>query len=466
MTKRKIKRKRYLKRHQCEAKHFVMEHNGRAGLFMDVGTGKTLTGIRCVKDDAPALIICRRDDVLTWQFELEAEGVPLEEVYASNLPPDTDTDNLESAWIIVTYDRVKREPWRSWVMETPFQWVIADESHYLRGPKSERTKQVIKVTRHIPHRLALTATPIGNNLMDVFPQALFIDDGQTFGTSWWKFRNKYFIQSGPGWYRRRKAKQEVADKMKRFAFSVNQDDVLDLPPKRYIVKGCPMSGQQRRVYERLIKDWEYEITREIDNQKKKEVIELDYVTVMMQKLKQVASGFFYDDKKQVHHLRSHKYNLLTRTIKEDLPDVPKIVVWGSFRAELERIATTLDEAGISHVNFWGGKKKDEARQRFTQDPGIRVFLGQNDSGVGMNELIGAPAALYFSNSYKSISRTQSEGRTRRIGSEHHKCILYVDLLTEGTIDVPIHHDVQQHIATAQWIVSQLRKGVSLRNLIQ
>lgn len=432
---------------------------------MGTGTGKTLTAIRAIAGPVnittPAIIFCRRDDVLTWELELEQEGVTPFEIYARDDPPD-DWLRAKPSWVIVTYDRAKRSDWMFWIQQVGFRWAIADEAQYLRGYKSQRTKAILKCIQRIPNRLALTATPIGNDLLDVFSIAKFIDNGQTLGDSWWSFRNKYYIQSGPGWYKMKGAKERLGNELKKIAFSVDPDDVLKLPPRDYVVKGVPMSGEQRRYTEKLVKNWEYEI-QEGNNRR---VVELSFVIAMIAKLKQVATGFIYDDNKQAHHLRSHKYKCLIDLLKDGaLADKSKVVVWGSFRAELDRIAETLKKSNIQLVKFYGADKNNEARTKFEQDPAVRVFLGQADMGVGMNQLVVADSAVYFSNSVKSISRTQSEGRIRRRGSERHKRITYFDLLTEKSIEVKIHKDVKSHRATAAWIVAQLKDGVPLRRLL-
>ena len=67
--------KRSLMKHQRRALHFINQHKGRAGIFMECGTGKTLVGIRYALKHLPTLIICRRDDFSTWKDELILECI-------------------------------------------------------------------------------------------------------------------------------------------------------------------------------------------------------------------------------------------------------------------------------------------------------------------------------------------------------------------------------------------------------
>ena len=95
----------------------------------------------------------------------------------------------------------------------------------------------------------------------------------------------------------------------------------------------------------------------------------------------------------------------------------------------------------------------------------RIFVGQVDGGVGLNELKVASVAIYFSNSRKVLSRRQSEGRIRRRGSEIFKEITYYDLLTEDTIDVHILKSIKKSVSLADYILAEIRKGKNVSNLV-
>src|SRR5262249_12589287 len=93
--------------HQNHALDFINAHHGSAGLFMRPGCGKTLVAIRAAQ--TPALVICRRDDYLTWHDELDQE----------RRDPGYTAQFIESAkddlplnpkpWTIVTHDLVKNQ---------------------------------------------------------------------------------------------------------------------------------------------------------------------------------------------------------------------------------------------------------------------------------------------------------------------------------------------------------------------
>lgn len=467
---------RPLKGHQDDAVSFVMDRHGQAGVLLAPGTGKTLVAIRYTYDGEghsndlyklPALIIGRRDDFLTWQTELADEGVPAKDIFLiesgdEELPDPKEASFNYVPWTMVTYDLLRNPRIANWVRKVWFQTCVADEAQQIKRWASARTKAVVKATRHITRRLALTGSPVTNDPLDVFSICLFIDNGKTFGTKEWDFKKKYYIHEGHGWYLRRKAKDEIAEKLKTIAMHVHEDDVLKLPPIRHLIKAVPMYGAQRRHYERVMSEWEYELN-------KGEINEIDQVIVRLAKLRQISSGFIYDTNGDATWFKSSKLALLEEILadKDLCGTKSKVVIWCAHTAEITKIAELAKSNGWGHVTFSGSnrRQKVQARQNFKCDPTIRLFIGQVDSGVGMNELIVADTSIYFSNSHKVVSRQQSMRRTRRIGSEHHERITYWDLISEGTVDLPILRSVQRSMSLATDILSKLKKGMPIRSIL-
>lgn len=454
---------RKLMDHQKKAIEFIKTKQGKAGLFLAIGTGKTLTAIRYAQEEVlpsymPKLVVCRRDDFLTWEQELRLEGYRPSAIKL--IQSSEDSMRAVKHWNLITYDLVK--VFKRQIKGIDFGIVFADESHKIKRWKAKRTKDLISCTRHIPKRIAMTGTPITNQPRDVFSQCLFIDDGKLFGTSDWKFRLKYYLQSGPGWYLRHNAKDAIQNKLKRIAYYVDQDDVLNLPPIRRVMKAVPMSGMQKRYYNQVLEDWELEI-------EKGQIQDIDYVIVQLSKLRQISSGFFYKPDHTPVYLKSYKLKLLIELLKDPdyLANKLKLVIWCAHTAEIELLTVVAAKLGWNPVAFTGSnrKVKNEARRRFRDDKNVRLFIGQVDMGVGMNELIGSDTALYYSNSFKVEARLHSEGRTRRKGSEHHRQITYWDLVTENSTDLRVLKAVRHNISVANYILSGLREGKQITRIL-
>jgi len=466
----KVKRRVFMP-HQVNAYNLLKKHNGQFGLFLSPGTGKTLVAIRYITDCRlfPALLILRRDDYLTWKDELEQEGYPEDQITLIDKSRKLkDLGKEQNKWTVVTYDLVKSEAVFRWIVRHSWKVVVTDESHMIKRWKSKRTKKVIKATRHIPKRIAMSGSPITNDPGDVFSQCLFYDDGKTFGNNYWKFRNRYYVNNeySHGWYLRSGSKNLIAKKLATSSFYIDEDEAMKLPPKRSIIKSVPMTGIQRRYYNQVLKEWEIQL-------KGATIFEIDQVVVQLSKLRQIASGFLYltdEGQKKTIWFKSSKLKLLKEMLtNEDYwKNKPKIVIWCAFTAEILKIAELAKELKIPAVTFYGSnrKKKDQARKDFKNKPEIKLFIGQVDSGVGMNELTVADTAGYFSNSHKVVSRQQSMRRIRRRGSEIHQQITYWDFVTERSTDLMTLKSVQKSMSVAHNILMQLKKGVSLRKVLE
>jgi hypothetical protein len=53
-------------------------------------------------------------------------------------------------------------------------------------------------------------------------------------------------------------------------------------------------------------------------------------------------------------------------------------------------------------------------------------------------LTAAKYAIYYSNTWSYDLRANSEARIRRKGSEHHDSILYIDLVTESSVENKVY----------------------------
>lgn len=448
--------RRELMPHQRKTIQHIDACGGKACIWLAPGTGKTLTAIRWAEKRKPILVICRRDDFLTWLDELAKEEYSplsidiIDKAFAYYSGPANE-------WTLVTYDLLKNEKVRKWVESRTFRTVIADEGHYLRHPSS-RFRAVYDATRHIPHRIHLTGTP-WHQLSDVFHEILWVDDGETFGDNFYRFCHRYYhrLPHG-GWSIKRGSDKLITRKLSSVAIQIQEDDVLILPKKRFLLKGAPLSAEQRKQYQRILEEWEAEIDGEI--------IEYRHTVVQLQKLQQVASGFLLHEGVPTW-FKSGKLDTLHRLVKDgELVPYPKVVVWCSRTAEIIKLTKELREYG-KVVSFFGSnrRRKETARHQFKKDRDTRFFVAQVDSGTGMNELTVANAAVYFSNSQKLVSRQQSMRRTRRYGSEKHSHCLYIDLVSEDTIDMKLLLSLQRKMSLADEIHKELKKGRALRDTL-
>jgi len=283
--------------------------------------------------------------------------------------------------------------------------------------------------------------------MDVFSPIRMIDPS-LFGDNFYWFRKRYFYQAGFEWVPRPKSLKRIRKKIFTCCIRLKKEECLDLPPRVYEKRWLDLSRRQRKEYRRVKDEFELRLR---DGSK----LELLYVVQQFTKLLQISGGFYYTPDGPVS-LDCPKLDALRALL--DLPEFrnKKVVIWAAFNHEIRRIHRALKKDGIRHVLFWKHSNRNRNRRRFANDPRIKIFVGQVRLGVGINDLAVSDTAIYYSRSLRLSDRIQSEGRTHRKGSEIHKSITYIDLLTRKTVDVKVYNMLREARDVANYIMDGKR----------
>lgn len=154
----------------------------RAGLFDDMGIGKTAQTIRAL-DDARCdkiLIVCPAAARENWRAEFRKFGRRPLRIIKGNTIHDV------GAWLagkaevlILSYDRAAK--WAKHIEGDLFCAVVFDEAHFLKGSDSARTRAMLGqhcdgasgLARWAGRAWFLTGTPIPNDPVDIWPWMRF-----------------------------------------------------------------------------------------------------------------------------------------------------------------------------------------------------------------------------------------------------------------------------------------------------
>ena len=113
----------------------------------------------------------------------------------------------------------------------------------------------------------------------------------------------------------------------------------------------------------------------------------------------------------------------------------KVIIWARFRADLRAIESELGELAVAYHGGVSNDDRAHAVDAFQNDPKIKYFVGQPQSGgIGLT-LTAASYAIYYSNSFDLEVRLQSEDRCHRIGTTNN--VTYIDIEANRTIDKKI-----------------------------
>ena len=92
----------------------------------------------------------------------------------------------DASVIITNHDAVK------WIAKNPkvlegFTTICIDEFTAFKNKDSQRSKAVLKISKHFDYRVAMSGTPNSNTILDIWHPTLIVDDGERLGHRFYSF---------------------------------------------------------------------------------------------------------------------------------------------------------------------------------------------------------------------------------------------------------------------------------------
>jgi len=431
----------------------------KAKLFATMGARKTQTVLCHVETHARikrVLIVCLKDNIKTWADEMEkwlpnpAYTMVRGTAAAKRKKIDKYLESDEK-YLIMGYDTAKPstlyqdgevvEGKKNNKMQNflkrkaqEFDLIVFDESCEISNKKSARFKSLYKIARDIPYRIIMDGDPMAEGLDRIFAQFYMADDGDTFGTRYYEFRDTYYEDKGfkyPDWKLKAGAINKMGKLLKEKAFIVTELQLaneIGLPERVGDVVYPEMTAEQSMHYKRLKK----EFATIIDGVG----VEIDYIMDHIHKLRQILGGFIIT-KEGVKRLLGVKERVIRRLVKRNQDS--QIVVWCAYEEEIHIVHEILQSMGRTPAKYYGkmtDKAKDEAKTAFNQGS-LTDIVCQGGIGVGLNEFVVADTMIYYSNTQKRRDRSQSEKRLIRPTNKASQVKVY-DIVVPETWDEVIY----------------------------
>lgn len=378
----------------------------------DMGLGKTIQALATLEtaEAYPALIVCPASVALNWRAEAN-RWVPGRKVQVIK----KGTDKLDSTAdiTVATYDLAKKMV--PDLLERHFNATIADESHYLKNSKAQRTKALEPIIEKSPRAHMLTGTPITNRPSDlVSPLRMlgYLDDLGGWRTFVTHYCNGH--QTKYGWdisgasnlgELNQKLRQKCLVRRKK------GDVLTELPPKARTLQTVEVAMGDYKAKEReLLKKM-----RENAEAENKEVNMLGELATLRR-----AAGIA-------------KIPAAVETVGEYVEADRKVVVFAHHLEVLDGIQHELPTDKVVRID---GSVTKEARQaaidKFQNDPNKLVFLSSTQAGgVGIT-LTAASDVIIVEQEWVAADMDQAEDRCHRIGQT--SSVNAIHLLAANTID--------------------------------
>lgn len=424
------------------------------GLFMEMGTGKTLTAIEIIKQRAHKI------DKVVWFCPVSLKSTIFLEILKHTDAKDiyvfdekTTSRNIPNMrWYIIGIESMSssnRVVFAAKELITDKTFVILDESSYIKGHRAKRTERITLLAEKAKYRFVLTGTPISQGVEDLFSQMKFLSPQILGYRSWYTFANNHleYSEKYPGMLVRTHNTEQLAAKIAPYVYQVTKEECINLPGKHYKTKYFRMTEEQQRAYA-TAKDEILLLIDVLDDFKPYTIFRLFGV------LQQIASGFWNRRICKYHMQLSEEdtFKFLTFpdnrlpslfNIISQLPNDEKIIIWAKFRYDIDRIVSELRNCyGPDSVAVFTGSTPQKDRQQEVEKfrGHARFFISTQSCGGHGLTLNEARHVIFFSNSFKYSERLQAEDRCHRFGQDHE--VTYYDIIGPG-IDEKIWESISR-----------------------
>ncbi|HLP16329.1 MAG TPA: SNF2-related protein [Bacteroidota bacterium] len=411
---------------------FLQEFRFGGILADDMGLGKTIQTLALLQDsrergiNGVSIVIVPTSLVFNWEHEAQ-RFTPALRVYSHRGTQRVKSKEIfENVDLIITsYGILRRDI--EFLKDFHFHYVVLDESQNIKNTLSVNAKaaRLLKAD----YRLALSGTPVENNLAELWSQFAFLNPGM-LGT----------LRSFTENYARpieRDHDKDCADSLQRllYPFILRRTKEIvasDLPPKQETVVYCEMENDQRSLYAHWREYYRRTVTRSIEavGLYKSKMKVLEGLTM----LRQVCCHPGLVDLQ--YHGTSGKFETFIEMLDGILAEGHKALVFSQYVKMLKIIRRHCDARAMAY-EYLDGQTRDrkERVDRFQNDESVRLFLiSLKAGGTGLN-LTGADYVFHFDPWWNPAVEMQATDRTHRIGQT--KKVFSYKLITKDTVEEKI-----------------------------
>lgn len=433
--------------HQKKALAFSLKVPA-AALFMEQGTGKTLTALLAAEiRDVKTLIICPKSVMYSGWYEDARNLTHLDPMLIRKKSMrwyNPEKDVLHLKWKPGYDKRLKQNdyktieeqvasPYKAHVvgmnyfayhyekfLDQGYEMVIIDESSMVKG-RGRNFQAVREIVNQCKYRLILTGTPTANGVEDLWGQMKCLDNsledtwGDFEGRYYWKHPTiTYFTKERPG------AAEAVMGRIEDRCIRMRAEDVLDLPEHYVDIVKMEPEEKIRSKYKEFLDN-------KIAFLKSHRVEAYNPLTEML-RLHQLINGYVTDGEDIHPYCKPMgKLNKVEEIVRNS-PD--KAIVWAIYRNDFNWLREQLAEFNPAVIN---GQTKDleEEEDRFKHNNRCKVMIAHPKSCMFGHTWTVASRTIFYTYSFSLIDYLQARKRNHRLGMDRE---VYEYILSYGGIE--------------------------------
>ena len=396
-----------------------------SALFMDVGTGKSITSLalyeqklvqsKCKK----LLIVCLCAKLNEWKIDCE-KWFPFSKVIILDNKKKSKEAFLNRDFdiAIINFEKTWRYEDLRFIINNEF-YIIIDESHKIKESTTKVGKFMQELSLLTPYKCILTATPMGNGYIDLYNQLYFLG---LLGISLQRFKDNYCNEQLV-YYAGMKPFKKIV--------SYHHTEKLDLLVNKYA-----------RYYERKIDDAlvpsEIVVPFELDKHYNKiardrvyEDISLDKITSKRLGLKSLCSGTIMGnalvdvngDLHREYQLNTYKLDW----IKDFLENFnERVVIFYMFDHQRDQLYDMITKLKRPAARYCAAYKEEQV---FNENDNAVAIVQYKSGSTGIDWLKQSYVCIFYSLPDSYIEFYQAKGRINRVGQT--KKPIYYILVSKG-----------------------------------
>ena len=433
---------------------FLRELGLGACLADDMGLGKTVQTLALIERDwergerRPVLLVCPTSVVTNWRKEA-ARFTPELPVMVHHGVGRKKSEALAKeamrhGLVISSYALLHRD--LEHLRRLEWAGVVLDEAQNIKNPETKQSRAARSLA--VGYRIALTGTPVENNVGDLWSIMEFLNPG-LLGTQA-AFRRQFFLPIQAG------RDPEAAERLRRLTgpfvlrrLKTDRSIITDLPEKLEMKVYCNLTREQASLYRAVVRETERALGEAEGIQRR------GLILATLSKLKQACNhpAQLLGDGSAIPE-RSGKLARLEEMLGEVLAVNERALIFTQYAEMGEILKRHLQETFGREVLFLHGgvpkARRDAMVERFQAERGPKVFvLSLKAGGTGLN-LTGASHVFHFDRWWNPAVENQATDRAFRIGQTRN--VQVHKFICAGTLEEAIDEMIERKKGVAEQVV--------------
>ncbi|MEV5135816.1 DEAD/DEAH box helicase, partial [Streptomyces sp. NPDC053705] len=416
----------------------------------DMGLGKTITVIALHLHRArtePTLVVCPASLLGNWHREINrfAPGVPVRRFHGT----DRTLDGSDGGFVLTTYGTMRSGAEQ--LAAHGWGLVVADEAQHVKNPHSSTARALRTIPA--PARVALTGTPVENNLSELWALLDWTTPGLLGPLKAFRSRHARIVENtgtaaGLG---NEEAVERLSRLVRPFLLRRKKSDpgiAPELPPKTETDHPVFLTREQATLYEAAVRETMAFI------EQSEGIARRGLIMKLLGSLKQICNHPAQYLKEEPTRLtgRSGKLALLDELLDTILSEDGSVLIFTQYVSMARLLSAHLASRSIPSQLLHGGTPVPE-RERMVdgfQSGEVPVFLlSLKAAGTGLN-LTRAAHVIHYDRWWNPAVEEQATDRAYRIGQT--QPVQVHRLIAEGTVEDRISELLQSKRALADAVL--------------